>query len=161
LVAAFGAIVAAIIELKEDGAKYTRAFVDEDALRILIVPELRDPMDAVLHGFALAEDLEVERLYRSSEQVQSWLQGGPDADVLPPIDGVLCTTGWTEARAEVAQRIRFGIQPPNATAPVFGRLTNSGRSLALDRLETWFRGSESARLLQAAGYAEGLEILPQ
>jgi hypothetical protein len=161
LVAAFAAIVAAIVELKQDGAKYTRAFVDEDALRILIVPELMDPMDGILHAFALSEDIEVERLYRSAEQVRVWLQGGSEAESLPPIDGVLWAGGWADARAEVKERIRFGAASLGAARSAFGRLTHSGRSLALDRLEAWFQGTESRKQLQEAGFAEGIEVLPQ
>ena len=161
--AAFGAIVAAIFELKQDGAKYTKAFVREDALRILIVPELSDPMDGLLHAFALEEGLEVERLYRSPAQVQVWLQGGPEAEALPPIDGVLCADSgsWEQARAEFSQRIRFGDASLGETRPVFARRTSSGRSVALDSLEAWFQGAECAALLREAGYAEGLEVLPQ
>jgi predicted outer membrane lipoprotein len=163
LVAAFAAIVAAIFELKQDGAKYAKAFVREDALRILIVPELMDPMDAALHSFALAEDLEVERLYRSSAQVQAWLQGIPEAEALPPIDGVLHadSSSWTHSRAEVSQRIRFGAPSLGEARPVFARLTTSGRSLALDRLEAWFQSPACAAQLQAAGLADGLEVLPE
>jgi len=163
MVAAFAAIVAAIFELKQDGAKYARAFVQEDALRILIVPDFRDPMDGVLHAFALAEDLEVERLYRSPAQVQAWLRGSPDSDALPPIDGVLCADSatWNEARAGVVQRIRFGSESMGEARPVFGRLMSSGHSLALDRLEAWIQSPACAVLLQEADYAEGLEVLPQ
>lgn len=163
LVAAFAAIVAAIFELKQDGAKYAKAFVHEDALRILIVPELLDPMDAVLHSFALAEGLEVERLYRSPAQVQAWLHGLPEAENLPAIDGVLQAdaSSWAGARSELAQRIRFGAASLGEARPVFARLTTSGRSLALDRLEAWFQSPACAEQLQGAGYAEGLEVLPQ
>jgi hypothetical protein len=163
LVAAFGAIVAAILELNQDGAKYAKAFVREDALRILIVPGLSDPMDGLLHAFALAEGLEVERLYRSPAQVQAWLEGRPEAEAFPPIDGVLCFgfSNWTEARAELRPRIRFGAESLGEARPVFGRLSNSGRSLVLDRLEAWFQSPTCAVPLQQAGYAEGLEVLPQ
>lgn len=140
LVAAFAAIVAAIFELKNDGAKYAKAFVREDALRILIVPELSDPIDGLLHAFALEEDLNVERLYRAPAQVQAWLDGQADAMDLPPIDAVLHR---------------------GADQPVLVRLKASGRSLALDRLEAWFQSPAVAEQLQAAGVPDGFKVVAQ
>lgn len=163
LVAAFAAIVAAIFELKQDGAKYAKAFVREDALRILIVSELSSPFDAILHEFAQSEGLELERLYRPEAQIRTWAEGAEGAEVLPPIDGVITNSldAWQAARPELVPRIRFAAHAESGAQPVFGRLDASGRSLALDQLEAWMRGSESAQTLGEAGFSGELEFLEQ
>lgn len=140
MIAALGAVVGAIFELNRKGEEYAEPFVRQDALRIVIEPELASVVDAWLHDYAAEQELSMERVYRTGEGLAACLASGEADGQL--IDAFMLTSeraveGWTE-------RIVFA--PREGVSIWYARRASSGRTATLGRLE--------AALTAAAGWAE-------